>query len=127
MKVSAILILLLLGAGVVWNTARAVSQEKPDRKPDLSTEDLARAKPLFGSKCTRCHGQDGRGQTVLGEMLGVPDFTDAKWWKDRDNDERHIKSITNGNGDMPAFGKKLTKPEIALLAAYVRHFNQTDH
>lgn len=127
MKAFSIFILLLLGAGVVCNTASVGSQEKPEKRAGLSPEEFAHAKELFGSKCTRCHGPDGRGETVLGEMLGVPDFTDAKWWKNHDNDEGLSKSITNGNGDMPAFGKKLTKSEITLLTAYVRRFNKTEH
>lgn len=127
MKAFTLFVVLLLGAGLLWSSARAVSQGQPEKKAGLSAEQLAHAKALFGNKCARCHGPDGRGQTVLGDMLGVPDFTDAQWWKDRDNDEGLIKSITNGNGDMPAFGKKLTKSEISLLAAYVRHFNKTEH
>jgi mono/diheme cytochrome c family protein len=120
------LVFLLLGAGFVWSSARAVSQE-PEKKAGLSVEELARARALFEGKCARCHGQDGRGQTVLGDMLGIPDFTNAKWWKDHGNDDDLIESITNGDKEMPAWGKKLTKPEISLLADYVRHFNKAEH
>ena len=60
-------------------------------------------------------------------MLEVPNFTNGKWWKDHGNDDNLIESITNGNGDMPAFGKKLTRQEISLLADYVRYFNKPEH
>ena len=125
-RIVAILVFLVLGVGYVLSSTRGRPQEKPEQKAGLSTEQLARAKALFGEKCIRCHGADGRGQTVLGQMLEVPDFTNGKWWKEHGNNDDLIMSITNGDGDMPAFGKKLTKPEISLLAAYVRHFNQPE-
>lgn len=125
MKILA-LVFLLLGFGYVWSSVRAMPQERPAPAADLSPEESADAKELFKGKCARCHGPDGRGQTVLGDMLDVPDFTNGKWWKDHSKPEALVKSITNGNGDMPAFGKKLTKPEIALLASYVRQFNKPD-
>ena len=118
--------LLMLVAGYAGSAARPVLQESPTKKPPLSSDDLARAKSLFAGKCARCHGPDGRGQTVLGQMLAAPDFTDRKWWKDHDKDTELIKSITNGNGDMPAFGKKLSKTEISLLASYVRQFSKAE-
>lgn len=120
------LVVLITGAGYVWSSVPAVTQETSVKKEGLSAEELARAKVLFRGKCARCHGVNGRGQTALGEMLGVPDFTNRKWWRDQGNDDDHIESIRNGNGDMPAFGKKLTKPEISLLAEYVRHFNKAE-
>jgi mono/diheme cytochrome c family protein len=126
MRILSLLILLLLGAGYLCSSARPITQQEPVKPAGLSAEDAARAKALVKSRCARCHGPDGRGQTVLGDMLEVPDFTNSKWWKNHDNDEPLIRSITSGNGDMPAFGKKLTKPEIALLVSYLRQFNQPD-
>ncbi len=127
MRIVALFIFLLLAAGYVWSSARSLRQETPAKKVEMSAAELVRAKALFGGKCARCHAPDGRGQTVLGKMLGVPNFTNEKWWKDHGNDDDLKELIRNGNGDMPAFGKKLTKPEIALLADYVRHFNQPEH
>ena len=105
--------------------SRAAQEEKQSQK--ISPEQLAQAKTLFKQKCARCHGTDGRGETVLGEMLSVPNFTDEKWWKAEIKDERLIKSIAHGRDQMPAFEKKLTRQEIAWLAAYVRRFNQAGH
>jgi len=50
---------------------------------------------IFKEKWARCHGADGRGQTVLGSMRRVPDFSDKKWWKGDVSDERLLGSITN--------------------------------
>jgi len=92
----------------------------------VSPERLARAKTLFAEKCARCHGADGRGRTVTGDMLGVPDFTDEKWWRGDRGDARLITSVAEGRDEMPPFGRKLTRREIAALVAYVRRFNKSE-
>jgi len=125
MRNVVLLALLILCAGSFLSAGSVASQESHEKRSGLSTEQLARAKTLFSGKCARCHGADGRGQTVLGKMLGVPDFTDGKWWKDHVKDDL-VETITKGDGDMPAFGKKLTRTEISLLADYVREFNKTE-
>ena len=107
-------------------SVRAEQEEKKDSRP-VSAEQLARAKTLFNEKCARCHGADGRGETVVGEMLSVPDFTDEDWWKKEARDERFIESITEGKNEMPAFGKKLSRSEIKSLVAYVRRFGKPAH
>ena len=131
MRICLLLISLVLNVGYLVNAAHQVAQEKPKKEPGLSPglshEQVVRAKEIFGEKCARCHGPDGRGQTILGEMLEAPDFTNEKWWQEHGNTDDLIKSITNGNGDMPAFGKKLTRHEISLLADYVRRFNKAEH
>ena len=82
----------------------------------------AQAEELFVQRCARCHGRDGRGATKLGEMVKAPDFTDEGWWEGGVSDERLRASIAGGKGEMPAFGRKLSRSEIASLAAYVRAF-----
>ena len=79
------------------------------------------AKKLFKQKCVKCHGVDGAGQTAFGEVIGATDFTDSEWQK-RVDDQRLINSMTYGRGQMPSFGKKLSKEQISLLLAYVRAF-----
>ena len=75
-------------------------------------------KSLFVQNCARCHGVDGRGQTRLGRKLEASDLTSSDV-KDRGT-PRIIRTITNGRTGMPAFGKKLTRQEIASIADYVR-------
>lgn len=105
------------------------AQKKQERKASepISPEELARTRTLFNEKCARCHGEDGRGETRSGSMLGVPDFTDEKWWKETKGDKRFITSVTDGKDAMPAFGKKLSKQEIATLVAYARLFGKAAH
>ncbi|HEX8889227.1 MAG TPA: cytochrome c [Pyrinomonadaceae bacterium] len=130
-KGSVLLLALLLCAGYLAHssTAHALLQDRQEKKDSesVSPEQLAQAKTTFSERCARCHGADGRGQTVLGGMLGVPNFTDEKWWKEEKSDKRLINSVTEGKEEMPAFGKKLSKQEITALVFFVRHFNKGAH
>jgi cytochrome c oxidase cbb3-type subunit 3 len=107
-------------------SVRLQKKEVARESESVSPERLARAKTLFAEKCARCHGADGRGETVTGEMLGVPDFTDEKFWKEDRGDARLITSVAEGRDEMPPFGRKLTRREIAALVAYVRRFNRPE-
>lgn len=124
----ALFAVLCLCAGYISSSSRAEvpGQKQQGRKESESTspEELARTRGLFEEKCARCHGTDGRGKTVTGEMLEVPDFTDEKWWKEGKSGKRLVTSVTEGRDGMPPFGKKLSSEEIAALVAYVRRFNK---
>ena len=127
-KLRVLLPALFLGlAFLLQELPGASGQEKSNAQDPLvvSSEQRAQAKTNFKYQCSRCHGSDGKGDTVLGDMLFPPDFTDGKWWKKLSN-ERLIESITNGKNEMPAFRKKLTKPEILALIAYARCFNMSE-
>ena len=83
------------------------------------------ADDLFRRNCARCHGADGRGDTPLGKISKAPDFTDREWWEShRDiTSKKNLATIVGrGKGAMPAFGRKLSRAEINLLATYVRRF-----
>lgn len=107
---------VVLAVPCAWHTsgARAGSQSPVAAKKE-------RVKELFVDQCARCHGRNGRGKTALGEIIAAPDFTDPNWWKGV-SDARIRRSIANGKGEMPDFGKKLKRADIAALAAYVRAF-----
>jgi mono/diheme cytochrome c family protein len=77
----------------------------------------ASTKNIFISNCARCHGPDGRGQTEQGRKYDVPNLVEET--KGASNAKLN-RIITNGKQDMPAFGKKLTKRQIAALASYVK-------
>ncbi len=69
---------------------------------------------LFLEYCTKCHGQDGTGNTPKGKQLMARDFTDEEWQSSK-KDDQLIKQVAQGSEDMPAFGKKLTKEQIESL------------
>ena len=79
---------------------------------------------LFKQKCAKCHGADGSGDTSLGRISKAPYFTDGGWWAKHPNTSERVNTITRGKKSMPAFGKKLTRAQIASLAAYVQRFKR---
>jgi len=88
------------------------------------TASAADGKTNWDSLCAKCHGADGKGQTKMGQKLGVKDFTDAKVQAEL-KDDAAAKTIKEGMKDKD--GKTLMKPfdtlseeEIKALVAYVR-------
>jgi mono/diheme cytochrome c family protein len=86
------------------------------------------AKASYESNCAKCHGADGKGQTKMGQKLGIKDYTDAKV-QDALKDDAAFKSIKEGLKD--ADGKTLMKPaegmsddDIKALVAYMRTFKK---
>jgi len=79
---------------------------------------------LYKQKCSKCHGADGSGDTSLGRIFGTPDFTDPGWWAKHPTSGELVSMITRGKKNMPAFGRKLTKAQIASLAGYVQRFKR---
>jgi len=84
----------------------------------------ADAKANWDSLCAKCHGDDGKGQTKMGQKLGAKDFTDAKVHADM-KDDAATKALKEGLKD--ADGKTLMKPfdtlsdeEVKGLVQYVR-------
>lgn len=87
-------------------------------------EEPIEARVLFLKNCARCHGDDGRSRTKLGESLGATDLSNTKWQKHTSN-KRVLRSIAEGRQKvMPAFANKLSADEISELAAYVRTLRQ---
>jgi len=88
------------------------------------TASAADGKANWDSLCAKCHGPDGKGQTKMGQKLGVKDLTDAKVQADL-KDDAAFKGIKEGLKDQD--GKTLMKPfdtlsddEIKALVQYVR-------
>jgi len=87
----------------------------------------ADAKETYDKSCAKCHGEDGKGKTKMGEKLGVKDYTDAKVQGDLKDDEM-AKAIKDGVKEkdsdkvkMKAFGD-LSDDEIKALVGYIRAF-----
>jgi mono/diheme cytochrome c family protein len=84
-------------------------------------------KKIFTSKqakCSKCHGEDGKGQTKMGKKVGVPDMTSADWQKSITDDQ--IKEIVLKGREKTDKKKKHkalkdAKPEQAdALVAFIR-------
>ena len=88
------------------------------------TASAAEAKDIWKDKCAKCHGEDGKGQTKIGQKLGIKDFTDAKT-QDGFKDDAAFKAIKEGLKDkedkitMKA-AEGVSDDEIKALIGYVR-------
>ncbi|MGZ9810165.1 cytochrome-c oxidase, cbb3-type subunit III [Pseudoroseicyclus sp. H15] len=70
---------------------------------------------LFYDNCASCHGDDAKGD----RSIGAPNLTDAIWLYS-DSTERLTQIISEGPfGVMPAWGLRLSEPEVRAVAAYV--------
>jgi len=86
------------------------------------------AKATYESDCAKCHGSDGKGQTKMGQKLGIKDYTDPKV-QEAMKDDAAFKAIKEGLKSDD--GKTLMKPaeglsddDIKGLVAYMRTFKK---
>ena len=82
------------------------------------------AKSIWTAQCAKCHGADGKGQTKIGQKLGIRDFTDAKV-QAAIKDDAAFKALReglksdDGKTQMKPFDA-LSDDQIKALVAYVR-------
>jgi cytochrome c551/c552 len=86
------------------------------------------AKEIFEKNCSKCHGPDGKGQTKMGQKVGIKDYTDGKI-QSGFTDEEAFKALKEGLKDKE--GKVLMKPaenvteaDIKALIAQMRSFKK---
>lgn len=87
----------------------------------------ADAKETWDKNCAKCHGEDGKGKTKMGEKLGVKDYTDAKVQAEL-KEEKMAKAIKEGIKEddktkMKAF-TDFSDDEVKALIAHVRSFKK---
>ncbi len=75
------------------------------------------AASTYKTNCVSCHGPDGRGSTV-GKSLHAADFHSAQ--VQQQSDAQLAGVISEGRGNMPAFGSRLSKDEIDALVKHIR-------
>jgi mono/diheme cytochrome c family protein len=86
----------------------SVSAQVATQSPEL-TADAAQGRHLFQMNCAHCHGDDARGDEG-------PDLHNL-----HKSDAPIRQVITAGiKGEMPSFGKKLGKPKLQQLTAYLQ-------
>jgi cytochrome c553 len=89
----------------------------------------ADAKANWTRHCAKCHGEDGKGQNVMGKKLGVKDFTDAKV-QEAIKDDAMLKAVKEGMKDkngkvvMKGFADALSEDEIKEMAKHIRGFRK---
>lgn len=108
-KLSVIFCLLL--SGIIFVSGKSAENETSYEAISLESQSQ-----LYVSKCARCHGANGRGETQLGREMDIPDLTTSGM-----SSKRMAQVIAKGDGDMPAFAKKLKATQIASLVKYVKN------
>jgi len=85
------------------------------------------AKALYEKSCQKCHGADGKGDSMMGKRAGCKDYTDPKV-QDALKDDVAFKSIKEGlkKDDKvlmsPVTG--LTDDQIKDVVKYMRTFKK---
>jgi cytochrome c oxidase cbb3-type subunit 3 len=95
--------------------ADVVSYVRLISRQDGAGASARRGQALFQTNCGICHGPDGKGM----REQGAPNLTDAIWLYGGDRDTI-THTVTNSRfGVMPAWGPRLDKATVRMLAAYV--------
>ena len=87
-----------------------------------TTAMAADGKTVYADSCAKCHGDDGKGATKMGQKLGAKDYSDAAV-QAAVTDAQAFKSIKEG---MKKDDKTLMKPselsddDIKASVAYLR-------
>mmetsp|Transcript_61899 Transcript_61899/g.114881 ORF Transcript_61899/g.114881 Transcript_61899/m.114881 type:complete len:167 (-) Transcript_61899:113-613(-) len=98
-----------LAFGVAFGMLVAVATARP-----VMAADLDNGESIFTGNCAACHA--GGNNTVVPEKKLKKDALIAY---DKFAVDKIITQVTNGNGQMPAFGDKLAPDDIEDVAAYV--------
>lgn len=92
---------------------------------DASEETAARigvGRGIFRRFCIDCHGADGTGSILRGQIPRIPDFTNPTWQK-QNTDHKVAVSIRDGKGtSMPAHRGRISDGQARDLVAYIRAF-----
>ncbi len=97
---------LLAAAALPGGSARAAD---PAARPPAAGADQGLV--VFHSRCSRCHGADGRGKAIFTTPSMVTSTLDQAAME---------RVIAAGRGRMPSFRGDLSSEEIRAVAAFIK-------
>ena len=80
---------------------------------------------VYAKNCAKCHGDDGKGKTKMGEKLGCKDYSAEAVKVDEG-----VKAVKEGLKDkegktlMKAFGESLSDDEIKAAVEHMKTFKK---
>jgi cytochrome c oxidase cbb3-type subunit 3 len=80
-----------------------------------STGSVEAGKALFTTNCVACHGEDGKGNP----LVGAPNLTDQTWLYGGSVETIRTTIAHGRQGVMPVWGERLGATRVRLLAGYV--------
>lgn len=78
---------------------------------------------LYGKHCAKCHGKEGRANTLRGWFTSAQDLTDPVWQAET-SDADIIDALEKGPRSMPSYAKKLSASEQQALVDAVRRLQR---
>jgi cytochrome c oxidase cbb3-type subunit 3 len=81
----------------------------------VAAGDVEAGKATYQMYCIACHGEDGKGNP----LMGAPNLTDQTWLYGGSVDTIRATIANGRQGQMPAWGERLGATRVRLLAAYV--------
>lgn len=94
----------------------------------VSSAAASDAKENWTKHCAKCHGEDGRGQTVMGRKAKLKDYTSAADQK-KFTDEEALRITREGKKErgktvMKGYSDILSDADIKALVDHVRKFKK---
>lgn len=83
------------------------------------SKELKRGRDIYVSRCTTCHGLDGKGETSLAKRFPAPP-ADFRASVRKRNDWQLLRFLTEGKGMMPAFSPAIDEKELRNVVHYLR-------
>ena len=85
---------------------------------------------MYGSKCSACHGKDGKAQTEKGKKMLMRDIASAEFQAISDDDMRKVisdglqKTKEGTKQEMEGFKDEIKGPELDAMVKYMREFKK---